>query len=137
MKNILVLIALLTTLYSCKNNENKTEEGLPEANSIENLEDKTVTMYRGDFVYTADAAVIKGANFIYGVKLDSMAVELANRVKPAKQTDFDMVPVVISGELNQKPEGAEGWDEILTIQSIISVGNKPAKIDLNLEEKKN
>ena len=137
MKNILVLIALLTTLYSCKNNENKTEEGLPEANSIENLEDKTVTMYRGDFVYTADAAVIKGANFIYGVKLDSMAVELANRVKPAKQTDFDMVPVVISGELNPKPEGAEGWDEILTIQSIISVGNKPAKIDLNLEEKKN
>ena len=137
MKKSILLLALITVFYSCKNEGNKSEEGVANEDSIEKLADKKITMYSGDFVYTADAAVIKGPNFIYGVKLDSMAAELANRVKPAKQTDYDMVPVVVSGELNPKPEGQEGWDEILTIQKIITVGNKPAKIDLNIEEKKN
>ena len=130
-------MALITTFYSCKNSENKTVEGDINAVSIENSDDKKVTMYSGDFVYTDDAAVIKGANFIYGIKIDSMATELANQVKPVKQSDYDMVPVVIIGELSPKPDDQEGWDEILTIQKIISVGNKPAKIDLNIEEKKN
>jgi len=136
MKKIILLLAFITTLYSCKNTEEKTISE-DEVAPIETIADKKVVMFSGDFVYTADAAVIKGATFIYGVKLDSMATELANRVQPAKQSDYDMVPVVVSGEVNPKPEGQEGWDEILTIHEIITVGNKPAKIDLNIEEKKN
>ncbi len=136
MKKILFFTALIALLYSCKDSEEKTNTET-EVAPIETIADKKVIMYSGDFVYTADAAVIKGANFIYGVKLDSMASELANRVRPIKETDFDMVHVIVIGDVSPKPEGQEGWDEILTIKEIVSVGNKPAKIDLKLEDSKN
>jgi hypothetical protein len=47
-----------------------------------------------------------------------------------------MVPVAVKGSINRKPEGVEGWDEIITITEIVLVGNKPSKIDIKLEEKK-
>ena len=65
-----------------------------------------------------------------------MATELADKVKSVKESDFDMVPVAVKGSINQKPEGVEGWDEIITITEIVLVGSKPSKIDIKLEEKK-
>ena len=100
---------------------------------INSTEDK---IYRGDFIYLGDAAVLKGNKFIYGVTLDEMATELADKVKSVKESDFDMVPVAVKGSINRKPEGVEGWDEIITITEIVLVGSKPSKIDIKLEEKK-
>ena len=61
---------------------------------------------------------------------------LADKVKAVKSSDFDMVPVAVKGKVSQKPEGQEGWDEILTITEIVIVGSKPSKIDVKIEEKK-
>ena len=75
----------------------------------------------GEFLVVADAAVIKGDNFIYGVKVDDKMKELADQVKKYKKDVFDMVPVKIEGVLTEKKSGAEGWDTIVTIKKIISV----------------
>jgi len=122
MKKIVFLITLSIITFSCKNTEEKsTSEG---------------EIYKGDFIYTADAAVLKGDKFIYGVTLDDMATKLANLVKPAKKSDFDMVPVAVKGIVSPKPEGEEGWPEVLTITEIVVVGTKPSEIDIKLEDKK-
>lgn len=75
----------------------------------------------GEFLYIADAAVIKGDGFIYGVEMDEKMMELANQVKKFKRDDFDMVPVKIVGILSEKSQESEGWDTIVKIQKIISV----------------
>ncbi len=137
MKKTILLLLFITVLYSCKNTESKEEINIEKSSPIIKLADQKIKKFSGDFIFTADAAVIKGANFIYGVHIDEMATELADLVSPAKNTDFDMVYVVVTGEVSQKPEGQEGWDEILIIHEIISVSDKPAKIDLNIEETKN
>ena len=79
---------------------------------------------------------LKGDNFIYGVSIDELSKQLAERVKEVKVSDFDMVPVAVKGKISQKQEGQEGWDEILTITEIVLVGNSPSKIDVKIEEKK-
>ncbi|MGB3774973.1 MAG: hypothetical protein WA951_06915 [Leeuwenhoekiella sp.] len=83
--------------------------------------------FEGDFIYIADAAVLKGKHFIYGVEIDSMAMKLAEQSEVFKKDDFDMVPVSIVGELHEKRAGVEGWDTIIKIKEIIAVGNAKVK----------
>ncbi len=80
---------------------------------------------KGDFIYIADAAVIKGDDFVYGVEIDSMLMELVKETEPFKNSNFDMVPVIIEGDLLLKEKNTEGWDTIVKLTKIISVG--PAK----------
>lgn len=134
MKKIALLIVLSIITFSCKDSEEKTSKKMIDSEAKESTSNDKI--YKGDFIYTADAAVLKGDNFIYGVVLNDMATELAERVKPAKETDFDMVPVAIKGIVSPKPEGQEGWPEIVTITEIVMVGKKPSQIDIKLEESK-
>ena len=128
MKKMFLLIVLSIGIISCKNSEEKNSEDIATTESINN--------YSGDFLYLDDAAVLKGENFIYGVTVDDMSQELAKQVDDVKEESFDMVPVSVKGYLKSKPQGAEGWDEILTITEIINVSSTPSKEDIKIEEKK-
>ncbi|MEH6406872.1 MAG: hypothetical protein V7767_06315 [Leeuwenhoekiella sp.] len=75
----------------------------------------------GEFIFTDEAAVLKGDNFIYGVKKDEMAHKLAIQAKGYKKNDLDMVPVIVKAVAEPKPEGTVGWDTIVTIKAIIAV----------------
>lgn len=123
MQKIVFLFVIAAMTFACKN------------------ETKTTTMtsedpqFEGEFIYIADAAVLKGGNFIYGVALDDMAMELAAQVKPVKNDEMDMVPVVVKGIVKNKEEGQEGWDEIITITEIVSVSDTPSPADVKIEDK--
>lgn len=136
MKKITFLILLSVIVFSCKNNEEKSSDKMNESDATVEINVSEDKIYKGDFIYITDAAVLKGEKFIYGVTLDEMTSELADRVKSVKESDFDMVPVAVKGVISPKPEGQEGWDEIITITEIVMVGNKPSKIDIKIEEKK-
>ena len=136
MKKLLVILTLSIVLFSCKNSEEKTTVNNPEVEITENNNATKDVLYKGDFIYIADAAVLKGSNFIYGVTLDDMATELAKQVKPVQETEFDMVEVIVKGTISPKPEGQEGWDEIITIKEIVKVSSTPSKIDIKLEDTK-
>lgn len=89
-----------------------------------NKQDQTVVdsipTLHGEFMYLADAAVLKGDGFIYGVTIDSLSEELAERVRPLKTDDFDMVPVVVKAKISNN-FGREGWDEVIEIREIIEI----------------
>lgn len=130
MKKILVLIALVIAVSACKNSDKKEAE-----KELITAENSNLAVYKGEFIYVADAAVLKGKDFIYGVALNEKMHELAEKVAPVKKDDFDMVPVVVTGTLKDKEPGTEGWDEILTIVDIVQVSPKPAKADVKIENK--
>jgi len=132
MKKIILITFLSIVSFSCKE-EIKTSKEKESKVALNSAEEN---LYRGDFIFLKDAAVLKGDNFIYGVSVDELSKQLAERVKEVKVSDFDMVPVAVKGKISQKQEGQEGWDEILTITEIVLVGNSPSKIDVKIEEKK-
>ncbi|PVW14122.1 hypothetical protein [Marixanthomonas spongiae] len=136
MRKILLLLALSATILSCNNTKKETEKN-PEEAAVSPANENVKT-YRGEFIYTDDAAVLKGNNFIYGVTIDEKSQELANRVSSIKRDPYDMVPVIVSGEVkpNPKAETEEVWEEVITIKDILHVSDKPAKNDIKLEEKK-
>ncbi len=132
MKKIILITFLSIVSFSCKE-EIKTSKEKETKVALNSAEEN---LYRGDFIFLKDAAVLKGDNFIYGVSIDELSKQLAERVKEVKVSDFDMVPVAVKGKISQKQEGQEGWDEILTITEIVLVGKSPSKIDVKVEEKK-
>ncbi len=132
MKKIILITFLSIVSFSCKE-EIKTSKEKETKVALNSAEEN---LYRGDFIFLKDAAVLKGDNFIYGVSIDELSKQLAERVKVVKVSDFDMVPVAVKGKISQKQEGQEGWDEILTITEIVLVGKSPSKIDVKIEEKK-
>lgn len=87
------------------------------------LKDFSQTL-KGEFIFLSDAAVLKGRDFIYGVKIDETMKKLVKQVEPKKREQFDMVPVVINGVINPKQKGTEGWDNIVTIKEILEI-NEP------------
>ena len=136
MKRIFLVLALSLIVVSCNNKEEKQSESTDEATQVVTAEDINIKNYRGEFLYLADGAVLKGSSFIYGVTLNAKAQELADKVKPVKVDSFDMVPVFVKGSVSKKTGDAEGWEEIITIVEIINVGTKPAEADIKFEEKK-
>ncbi|MBA3986441.1 MAG: hypothetical protein H0X63_07705 [Flavobacteriales bacterium] len=118
MNKFLILIVSIVVLSSCKNKDNESTE---------------VVEIHADFIYFDDAAVLKGNDFIYGVKIDAKAKELADKVEPVKNDEFDMVAVTIKGTINPKPEGEEGWEEIVTIKEIITVSDTPSEADVKIQ----
>jgi len=127
-KKMFTLFAILTIAVSCKEEAKTTsasEEKTTEVNKVEATTKHGEVLLRGEFIYTADAAVLKGNNFIYGVELNDMTTELARKVEPYKREDFDMVPVAVKAVVKKNPN-EEGWDEVIEIKEIIKV-SKPTE----------
>lgn len=127
MKKLVLLAVVGILMFSCKNTEEAKEN---------NADNQNLKEYKGEFIFTDNAAVLKGNSFIYGVTIDDMAKELAKKVAPVKRDEFDMVLVIVKGTVTKKEEGQEGWDEIITISEIIDVSNIPSEADIKIEEKK-
>lgn len=120
MKKTFHLLLLSFVFVACKNTGT--------TNGCENCE-----TFTGDFLYLADAAILKGEDFVYAVELNEQSQELAKKVAPIKTESFDMVKVSVKGILSQKPEDQEGWDEILNIKEIITIADKVSEADILIQ----
>ena len=122
MRKAFMIISLLAVFFvGCKQDTKKEEVKETETTKVEETKNTNgIVTLKGEFIYIADAAVLKGNDFIYGVELDSMSMKLAEEVKPLKREDFDMVPVMVKAKVKPNP-AKEGWDQIIEIKKILKV----------------
>ncbi|WP_047548781.1 hypothetical protein [Psychroserpens sp. Hel_I_66] len=133
MKNTFIILMTLTFLVGCKNDKT-TEENVTSKTTV--LEDgKTekqsdgLIAIQGEFIYYADAAVLKTSNKIFGVVLNDKVNELQDQVKAYKKEDTDMVPVTVRGRIFKKDSNEEGWEDKIEIKEILNVS--PPKPEAN------
>ena len=120
MKKLVILLSCTLALYSCKKDQ-KTETDEPQTEKQQEVvlgADEVIL--EGEYIYVADAAVLKGKNFIYGVVLDNKASELAEKIAPMKKEQYDMVPVKIAAVVKPNP-AKEGWEQVIEIKQILEV----------------
>ena len=124
MRKLGLLLLICTVVIACKLDNKKVIE-LEETNAKES--GKTIKQndgfiaVQGEFIYYADAAVLKTSNKIYGVVIDDVMQELQAKVKPFKAEDTDMVPVTVRGRLFKKAPNEEGWEDKIEIKEILKV----------------
>lgn len=126
-KNLIVLSLIALVFTGCKNDKKTTADSNKENDTIANnlfKKDKNgESIITGEFIYTDNASVINGNNFILGVVLDSMAKKLAKKVEPVKDDEFDMVPVTIKGKIIDNPPNYD-WDQAVKITKIIYISKR-------------
>jgi hypothetical protein len=105
------------SLTSCKTDAKEKTAETAEGQKVDVK--ATGITYTGEFIHVDTAAVLKGNSFIYGVKMDEMSKQLITEVEDVKNDEYDVINVVVKGELNKNTE--EGWEEIITITSIEKV----------------
>jgi hypothetical protein len=131
MKINLIIVLACLFLVSC--NETKKENN--KTNQKVEAEVKTTKFksYVGEFIKGDDAAILKGNDFIYGVVLDSMGLELAKQAESYKYDEYDMVPVVLSGNLIPNTN-KDGWDELLEVKKIIRITEPKMEETIEIEK---
>ena len=102
MKKILSIILISFLLIGCK-------------------EEPKGEIYKGEFVFLTDAAVLQTESDIYAVIINDKMHELDEQVKKYKKEVTDMVPVEIRGIKTPKPENEEGWEYRIEVTEIINV----------------
>jgi len=131
-KIIITLLTVAAITASCKNEEKPVEKEVEETTTLKANPLNKNSLLQGEYIYTEEAAVLKGSSFIYGVKLDSMAQVLANKVESFKREDYDMVPVIVKG-LVTKNSNKEGWEEIVEIKEIIKVSEPTSEAAIKVK----
>lgn len=125
-----ILLLCIAVLFSCQDEQRKEIASQPEEEEVID----SIPTLTGQFIYVADAAVLRGEDFVYGVTIDSMSQALADRVRPFKKEDFDMVQVTIKGKISPNLQ-QEGWDEIVEIKEIIEISGDTITAEEELIEK--
>jgi len=124
MRKLSLLLLILTVVTSCKV-DNKKEVDLKETDQVEVVkttkQNDGFVAVQGEFIYYADAAVLKTTNKIYGVVIDDVVQDLQTQVKLFKKEDTDMVPVTVRGRLFKKDPNEEGWEDKIEIKEILKV----------------
>ncbi|MCB0464226.1 MAG: hypothetical protein KDC78_00935 [Aequorivita sp.] len=130
MKKIILLLMLSVAFFSCKNSEEKNKE--TNETTVESV--GKIQTYKGDFINSDGALVLMGPNYIYGVKRDMLSEGLSKQVEAIKKNDYDMVGVIVKGIVSKNTDKESEWEEEITIKEIMRVDDKPAKIDIQLNE---
>ena len=116
MKRTFLTIFLAAIFASC-GTESRDEA---EEKVVEEVVKDSLSVIEGEFIYLSDAAVLKGKDFVYGVDLDSVAMDLVDKTTPLKTDDFDLVPVKLRVKIIPNPR-QEGWHEIVQIREILEI----------------
>lgn len=129
MKKIFGILVFLLALTSCQDDGRKELMNQKQEKKVPD----SIQVLKGDFVFGADAAVIRGNGFVYGVTIDSMSKKLADEVAPLKSDDFEMIPVTVKAKIVPNPE-QEGWKEVIEIQEIMEVPKVKESDSINKKE---
>ncbi len=117
MKKLILLLCIVTTFVSCKNNEKKETEIVNEESEVSNDE----SIVTGSFMYFADAAVFQTKSELFGVIVNEKLQDLIIQSETLKDEPSDEVAVTLKVKKSKKPENEEGWDNRIEILEIIKV----------------
>jgi len=127
MKKVLVILLIFAVTISCREDKKSELETTQEHQNVLAEDGKTAKQsdgliaIQGDFIYYADAAVLKTPTRMYGVVINDKMHDLQKQVKAYKKEDTDMVPVTIRGRMFKKDSNEEGWEDLIEIKEILKV----------------
>lgn len=128
MKKFIFIIAILAVGIACEN-----EPEIKPVIKAEATEKDSIQNYQGNFISVGNEAVLKGENFVYQVKMDSMTNILKETMKNYQLTDKNIIPVEVKGKVTDN-KVRTGYSQVIEIREIVEIFAK--KESENTEIKK-
>ncbi|HZJ37140.1 MAG TPA: hypothetical protein VFD29_11005 [Gillisia sp.] len=115
MKKLIFIIVILTLGVACEN-----EPGIKPEIQTEVTEKDSIQNYQGNFISVGSEAVLKGENFVYQVKMDSMANLLKESLKEYQLDDMNIIPVEVKGKVIDN-KLRKGYSKLIEIREIVEI----------------
>lgn len=117
MKQISLFFLMFFLLTACESDKKAKSNDATEVEAL--AKEAGSRQLKGEFIYVEGSAVLKGRDFIYGVVIDDKAKELIERTNEEKIDEYDMIPVLIKGNIIDNKE--EGWEKLVEVKEILRV----------------
>lgn len=115
MKKYILVFSLLFLALGC--DDEQTEEKAPEV--LATAAD-SIKLYKGNFIFAGKSAVLKGDQFIYEVKVDSMSNFLKKILKDYKLENPNIIPVEVKGKVEENLL-SKTFSERIEIKEIVEI----------------
>lgn len=110
---------MVILISACESEQGAAPEPLP----VMTAED-SIQVYDGNFITAGNAAVLKGNQFVYQVKIDSISTLLKEDLKDYKDNNGGIFPVKVKGKVIDNPMPA-GYSQVIEIKEVLEIrGNK-------------
>ena len=103
MKIYKILILFLLITFSCDSKQDKVV-----SNEVVETKNNDLIILSGDYVFYNNAAVLQTNKNVYGIVINEKVNELNQRLTSIKKDEFDFIPVILKGKLQNKKEDEEG-----------------------------
>ncbi len=118
MKKLLFILTLIFLISSCESEQGTAPDPVP----VMTAED-SIKVYEGNFITAGNDAVLKGNQFVYKVKIDSVSTNLQQDLKNYKDTNGGVFPVKVKGKVTDNPMPA-GYSQIIEIKEVLEISGK-------------
>jgi hypothetical protein len=115
IKKLILIIVLLTLGVACDNEPEIKPEMKTEATEKDSIQN-----YQGNFISVGNEAVLKGENFVYQVKMDSMTNILMETIKNYQLDDKNIIPIEVKGKVTDN-RVKTGYSKVIEISEIIEI----------------
>ena len=115
MKKLIFILGLLIVASSCENEQQPEPKPIAE----QTVED-SIQNYQGTFITAGKSAVLKGNQFVYEVKMDSMAKLLKDSFKNYELRDSSLIPIEVKGKVTNNAR-SNGYSQVIEIKEIIEI----------------
>ena len=116
MKIYKILIFILLFSLSC---DSKQDRGV--SNKVVETKNNDLIILSGDYVFYNNAAVLQTNKNVYGIIINEKVNELNEKLSSIKKDEFDFIPVILKGRLQNKDKNDEGWSVKLEITEIVEI----------------
>lgn len=127
MKKLFFILSLLFILTACEGEQNPVPEPVPVLTAQDSIK-----VYEGTFIFAGNAAVLKGNQFVYQVKMDSTSNDLKRNLENYRNENGQTIPVTVKGKVTENKIPV-GYSQIIEIKEVIDIkGEKKTEV---IEEK--
>lgn len=119
MKKLIFILTLIFAITACDNDQGPAPEPLP----IMTAED-SIKVYEGNFITAGNAAVLKGNQFVYEVRIDSISTALKQDLQKNYETNnAGVIPVRVKGKVIENPMPV-GYSQAIEIKEVLEIRGK-------------
>lgn len=115
MKKLILVIVILTLGVACDNEPEIRPDIKTEATEKDSIQN-----YQGNFISVGNEAVLKGENFVYQVKMDSMTNILKETIKNYQLDDKNIIPIEVKGKVTDN-KVKTGYSKVIEIREIVEI----------------
>jgi hypothetical protein len=115
MKKLIFILGILMAMVSCDNEQQAEPKPIAEPTAEDSIQN-----YQGTFITVGRSAVLKGNQFVYEVKMDSMAEFVKDSFKNYELIDSNLIPIEVKGKVTNNLRST-GYSQIIEIKEIVEI----------------